>query len=198
MKRLRLAAEVVGLLVIAGMCAENRSLASNQRATLNLLAEQQATTRRWQAKYAVEAAHVERDADTVRVRVTRVDTLRQTLNIHDTTDVIRYIAATDTALRACTELADSCALFRVTADATTHSLTVERDAWRRMYEAKGRGPRLAGSGEFLHNPFTKENALAAGGTLRLFGEVSALARVERRMVRGDTTRFWVGARVRLW
>lgn len=54
--------------------------------------------------------------DTVKVRVAiaRVTTLRDTVlqNLHDTTVVKEYVARTDTALKACSELSNDCAQFR--------------------------------------------------------------------------------------
>lgn len=136
--RVSVALIVVLALGNVAQCADNRGVYANQRATLKQLQDAEHRVTIWQARYAEASSTVRRDVDTVRVRVTRVDTLRQTLNIRDTLEVIRYVAATDTALRTCSELANSCALFRVTADSTNHSLTVERDAWRRMYEARNR------------------------------------------------------------
>lgn len=58
----------------------------------------------------------------------RYRTIRDTLNIHDTVQVIRFVARADSVVRACTELQSSCALFRVRADSVIAGLTTERDA----------------------------------------------------------------------
>ena len=83
----------------------------------------------WRARYAEAAVRVERDVDTVRVRVTSVKELRDTLNIRDTIQVLVYLERADSALNACTELANSCALFKVTADSLIASQRTELGWW---------------------------------------------------------------------
>lgn len=133
---------VIAVLGFVALCAENRSLASNQRATLKLLAEQQATTRRWQAKYATAAAHVERDVDTVKVRVASYRTIRDTLRLTDTVMVKVALERADSTINACTELVTSCERLRVASDSAQHSLTVERDYWRKVFESEARKNKL--------------------------------------------------------
>jgi hypothetical protein len=127
--RVSVALSLVAVLVIAALCAENRDLSGNQKATLKLLAEQQTRTRIWQAKYATASAHVEQSVDTVRVRIASVKTLRDTLRIADTVAVKEYLERTDSALNACTELANSCTLFRATADTLIASQRTQIEWW---------------------------------------------------------------------
>ena len=129
--RVSVALHLVAVLAIGALCVELNGRASDQRATLKLLTDQQATTRRWQAKYATAASHVERAVDTVTVRVASVRTLRDTLRITDTLQVIAYVARTDSALQACTELASSCSSFRLTADSLLKSQQSVIDWWQR-------------------------------------------------------------------
>jgi hypothetical protein len=70
---------------------------------------------------APKLAHVDtlvvHDTVTVRVAIDRVVTLRDTVLQHltDTMLVKQYVARTDTALHACSELSDDCAQFRALA-----------------------------------------------------------------------------------
>ena len=65
------------------------------------------------------------DTMRLRVAVTHTTTLRDTLfqNIHDTTVVLRYIAAADSTIQACTEALHTC-------EQTKALLTEQRDAWK--------------------------------------------------------------------
>jgi hypothetical protein len=124
---------------------------------------------------------------------------RPLLTSSDTVSFIRYVY--DTVLPECqrcaersdTVIADD-RVERADSNAI-RDLQSQVDWYKRLRNPPQ--PRSFIYADFLHNPFTKENALAAGADFRLFGEVRALARIERRMVRGDTTRLWIGARVRI-
>lgn len=88
----------------------------------------------WKARYAESSAHVAHDGDTVRIRIARVDTLRDSIPVwrHDTTYIKEYVDRTEEALHACTDLANSCEAFRVAADSTIHAVTDDRDAYKRL------------------------------------------------------------------
>jgi hypothetical protein len=76
--------------------------------------------------------------DTVfRVSRARVDTLRDSvlLRLTDTAYVTRYVLQTDSALQACTDLADSCAVFRLKTDTAIKALSAERDIYKNLYKA---------------------------------------------------------------
>ena len=66
--------------------------------------------------------------DTVTRVVTRYRMLRDTLDIHDTVQVVRFVERADSVVRACTELQSSCERFRVRADSVIAGLTLEHDA----------------------------------------------------------------------
>ncbi len=85
------------------------------------------------AKTTKLAPIVEHDTKVVTRTVMRVDSLRDSVVrfVHDTT-VLRYVAATDTALRACRDLATSCDAFRVSATATIGALKTEVTALKAM------------------------------------------------------------------
>lgn len=65
--------------------------------------------------------------DTIRLTRTRThyDTLRESViaRIHDTTEVVRFVAAADTAIHACVEALHTC-------EAKQALLSTERDAWK--------------------------------------------------------------------
>ncbi len=85
------------------------------------------------AKTTKLAPVVEHDTKVVTRTITRVDSLRDSVVrfVHDTT-VLRYVAATDTALKACRDLSNSCDAFRVSATATIGALTTEVKSLRAM------------------------------------------------------------------
>ena len=76
-----------------------------------------------------QLAHVDTvyrvDTMRLRVAVTHTNTLRDTLvrHLHDTTVVLRYIAAADSTIHACTEALHTC-------EQTKALLTEQRDAWK--------------------------------------------------------------------
>ncbi len=86
------------------------------------------------AKVRQLAPIVEHDTKVVTRTATRVDSLRDSVTrfIHDTTVVLRYVAATDSALHACRDLSNSCDAFRVSATATIGALTTEVKSLRAM------------------------------------------------------------------
>jgi hypothetical protein len=91
--------------------------------------------RRWQAKYAIQSIELQRVDTVYRVARARVDTLRDSLVITDTLSVIRYVAAADSALQACSDLADSCRVFRTVADSTMRAMDRENAALRQYAES---------------------------------------------------------------
>lgn len=90
----------------------------------------------WQAKYATEAVRTAKRDTLWRIAKARVDSIRDTIPLwrHDTTYITEYVTRTDAALQACSELADSCTLFRVAADSTISAVSHERDAYRTLWE----------------------------------------------------------------
>lgn len=98
--------------------------------------------KRLQARYAEAATRVERDVDTVRVIATRYKQVRDSVLITDTLRLIEYIRVADSAVAACTELANSCALFRVSADSTMRSLERERESWKQYAERGARRQKV--------------------------------------------------------
>jgi hypothetical protein len=114
---------VLAVNVLQGRDAEAYNRAERER----LAAE----TRIWQAKYAESETRAARAVDTVRVRVDRVRTLRDTLRLTDTVMVREYVERADSALRACSELADSCSQFRQDAAALIQSQRTQIEWWVR-------------------------------------------------------------------
>lgn len=126
---------IVAVAIIAAQCAEIRDVRGNQRATLQRLADAEARTAIWQSKYAEAASTVQRDVDTVVVRIRQVSELRDTLRITDTLQVISYIARTDSALAACSDLASSCTQFRLSADSLLGAKDRQYDALAKYAES---------------------------------------------------------------
>lgn len=126
---------LVAVAVIAVQCHEVQDAKRSQVAALHQVRDAETSRRQWQARYAEAASHVQRGGETVTVRVDRVRTLRDTLRLTDTLEVLRYIAATDSALDACSEFVTSCERLRVAADSTVRSLEAERDAIRQYAES---------------------------------------------------------------
>ncbi len=77
---------------------------------------------------------VQHDIKTVTRTVTRVDSLRDSVTrfIHDTTVVLRYVQATDSALHACRDLVTSCEAFKTSATLTIGALKTEVTALKAM------------------------------------------------------------------
>lgn len=99
-----------------------------------------AQAQKYQALYAEAATRVQH-ADTVwRVAKARVDSIRDTVPVwqHDTVYVREYVTRTDSALKACSLLADDCQAFRVKADQLIHSQEVELEALRGVNVAANR------------------------------------------------------------
>ncbi len=96
------------------------------------------------AKTERTAPIVQHDIKTVTRTITRVDSLRDSVVrfVHDTT-VLRYVAATDTALKACRDLVSSCDAFKTSATLTIAALKTEVTVLKAM-PAKPR--RLCGLG----------------------------------------------------
>jgi len=132
------------VLVAAGGVAlamhAGRSLVAERDAALAAAAAADANARIWQAKYAEQSTHVERAVDTVRVRTVRYDTLRSVITEHltDTVEVLKFIAAADSTVRACAALSADCSRFRVTADSTVRALNVWGGAGYRLYYTEQR------------------------------------------------------------
>lgn len=125
------------VLVLAA-CAECGLLVQAADTQERLEREKDAATQQstiWQARAAEQATTVIRRVDTVRVWLTRYDTLRQTLDVHDTVSVWQFVAAADSSAKACTELANDCAAFRLTADSTIHAMGRERDSYAKLWQA---------------------------------------------------------------
>lgn len=66
----------------------------------------------------------------VRREIVRYRSLRDTLNVRDTVQIVQFVQQADSVVRACSELAESCDRFRVRADSSLASLTLDRDRWR--------------------------------------------------------------------
>ena len=124
---------VTALLMVAialGVLAASAELRlqESRRALASLRTEMDAKDRKvrlWQAKYSVEVASNRKQIDTVVVRIASVRTIRDSVFIPNgiTRDsvIVRYVAATDSALQACSDLANSCERLRVAADSALQS-----------------------------------------------------------------------------
>lgn len=115
------------VVVLALSCADRSDLTNRVKSS-------KAETEKYQALYAEAATKVVRLTDTVRVRIDGVKVVRDTLlqHITDTVLVRQYIAATDTALKACSELAETCSDFRTRATSLIGSQKIELDLTRRL------------------------------------------------------------------
>lgn len=67
--------------------------------------------------------------------IARYSEIRDTLNIHDTLQVIVFRDRADSVKRSCVELDNSCSRFRVRADSSIADLTLDRDRWKRATES---------------------------------------------------------------
>lgn len=82
--------------------------------------------------------------DTVWLRAkARVDTLRDSVltRLTDTVYVREYVTRTDSALRACSALADDCRQFRLRADALIDSTRVQVGWWQDAYRGQAASAR---------------------------------------------------------
>lgn len=91
-----------------------------------------------QAQVAELSIAVEKRDTVWRVAKQRVDSIRDTLNIHDTIQVLVYVERTDAALHACTDLANACTVYRSHADSLIEGLTRENAAVRQYAEREAR------------------------------------------------------------
>lgn len=103
-----------------------------------------------QARVAEAIAESRTDSVTVVRRVVQTQTLRDTLNIHDTTEVIRYLYQTDTLRTGCMACVSSAAKLRASYDSLTQlhdsALATRRPSWRdRVGVHVGYGATKAGS-----------------------------------------------------
>lgn len=135
MNRVSVALALGAIAIVAVQCHEITQGKADQRATLKQLEATQLDKRRWQAKYSIASIDAQKKDTVYRVARARVDTLRDSLVITDTLSVIRYVAAADSALQACTELANSCQVFRLTADSSLAAERKVNDALRQYAES---------------------------------------------------------------
>ena len=112
----------------------------------------------WHRKMAADAqalrearAAVAHDSLHVAAVVYRYRTIRDTLDVHDTVQVTRFVARADSVVRACTELQSSCALFRQRADSVIAGLQTENDALAAEVKAS-HGSRLGNAINHLKVP----------------------------------------------
>lgn len=127
-------------LVMAFVLGSHDSREHNERA--DQLAAQNEILKADNARLSVENAK----RDTVwRIAKARVDTLRDSIlyQLHDTVAVIRYVARTDSALKACSDLSNSCERFRLHTDTLVRSLEIERTWWKAEYERQAKRRDLA-------------------------------------------------------
>lgn len=97
----------------------------------------------WQARFAEASTDVDTVTRTVVKWATRYDTVRAAMDsvITDTvTTVPAYwvkglIVASDSTIAACRDLVNSCERLRVAADSSIHALGLERDAYKKAYQA---------------------------------------------------------------
>lgn len=82
------------------------------------------------ARVALATAHA-----SVTRTVTRYQALRDTLNIHDTLQVIVFRDRADSLKRSCTQLDNSCERLRVRADSVIADVTLDRNRWKLSAES---------------------------------------------------------------
>ena len=106
-----------------------------------------------------------RDTVTLRTVLKRYVTLRDTINVHDTTQVIRTIAAADTAILACREALQTCEQRVAARDSLITVLGRQRIADRNLYAAELRraNPRVVPYLEGLIDPTDTRTIVARGG-----------------------------------
>lgn len=123
------------LLVAAGVDAR----ASRRDATAATQKAQQ-----WQARYAEEVSKAQPVAETVRVRVASVRTIRDSLlvNLWDTVLVKEFVVRTDTLRVACIACATRLDSLRLTSDSTIHALRVQVEALQPSRWDRVKGPAL--------------------------------------------------------
>lgn len=132
--RWRIAGLLLSVVVAASMVDAVRSHMKRDDARAASLRVALQNESKWKARYSEAWTMVRVQIDTVRIKADGVKVVRDTLLAHltDTVEVLRYVAATDTALRACTDLANSCERFHATAD----SLFKAKDATTGWYRAE--------------------------------------------------------------
>ena len=106
-----------------------------------------------------------RDTVTLRTVLKRYVTLRDTINVHDTTQVIKTIAAADTAILACRDALQTCEQRVAARDSLITVLGRQRIADRNLYAAELRrtNPRVVPYLEGLVDPTDTRTIVARGG-----------------------------------
>lgn len=122
------------------------------------------------------------------------DTIRLGIHLGDTNAVMAtlptFLAASDSAMAACTQYQTSCEVYRHVSDSLVASL--RRQIALHETRETPKLPRLRLTADALYDPLTQTPAMAAGVELRVAGPVSlTLSGLERF---GDTPRLYVGVR----
>ena len=106
-----------------------------------------------------------RDTVTLRTVLKRYVTLRDTINVHDTTQVIKTIAAADTAILACRDALQTCEQRVAARDSLITVIGRQRIADRNLYAAELRraNPRVVPYVEGLVDPVDTRTIVARGG-----------------------------------
>ena len=106
-----------------------------------------------------------RDTVTLRTVLKRYVTLRDTINVHDTTQVIKTIAAADTAILACRDALQTCEQRVAARDSLITVIGRQRIADRNLYAAELRraNPRVVPYLEGLIDPTDTRTIVARGG-----------------------------------
>lgn len=126
---------------------------------------------KWQAMYAEASTQAARDG-TVFVRIkARVDTMRDSIPVwqHDTIYQKEYVARTDSALHACSDLANSCKLALAHADSVQWSMQHEIDWWKKRKTPRNKPCGLViGAGGLLANGQPLRSGLIVGAACRVW------------------------------
>lgn len=126
---------------------------------------------KWQAMYAEASTQAARDG-TVFVRIkARVDTMRDSIPVwqHDTIYQKEYVARTDSALQACTDLASSCLEYRTKAEGYIHSMQVQIDWLTKQKAPRNKPCGLAiGAGYLMAQGQPLRAGLTVGASCRIW------------------------------
>lgn len=124
---------VGGVLVVRN---HDRDVAANAVLARQVQVEHQLVDR-WKVRYARAATDVQHDSIVITHWVPKYNKARDTIlaRITDTLLVREFVAAADSTIHACTELLNSCSVFRVTADSTIHAQDAENAVLREAVKA---------------------------------------------------------------
>lgn len=146
-----------------------------------------------QDSLAAARARLAQAGGTVVRTITRYRTLRDTLNLHDTTQVKVFVDRADAVAGSCTDFLSKCEQYRQHAETVIADLTLDRDAWKAKADAPD--PRLHVGADALYDVLSSTPTAAADASVRVVRGFSLVVRGEQRFAPGERPRLYVGGRV---